>query len=116
MIVKNILGEEMLPLGEAKRILLDIREKRVQRNIELGYELRRAINHAETFAKIDGESSKKLIEELLKLEKMKPEIAYRLADIMPTSFDEIRSIYAKERFSLSKDELTTILDLITDAY
>ncbi len=47
---------------------------------------------------------------------MKPEIAYRLADIMPTSFDEIRSIYAKERFTLDEKELTQILDAITDAY
>jgi len=116
MIVKGIINEEMITLAEAKGILLDIKEKRVEEDMELGYELRRAINHAELFSKTDASKSRKLVEELLKLEKMKPEIAYRLADIMPDSFDEIRSIYAKERFTLSEEELITILDSITDAY
>ncbi len=116
MIVKGIINEEMITLAEAKGILLDIKEKRVEEDMELGYELRRAINHAELFSKTDASKSRKLVEELLKQEKMKQEIAYRLADIMPASFDEIRSIYAKERFTLSEEELTTILDLITDAY
>ena len=116
MIVKEIINEEMITLAEAKGILLDIKEKRLEEDMELGYELRRAINHAELFSKTDGPKSVGLVEKLLQLEKMKPEIAYRLADITPASFDEIRSIYAKERFTLSEEELTTILDLITDAY
>lgn len=116
MLVKEIINEEMLTLAEVKEILLEIREIRAEQKIELGYELRRAINHAETFGKTDSTAAKKLIDELLKLEKMKPEIAFRLADIMPTSFDEIRSIYAKERFTLTEDELTHILDTVTAAY
>ena len=116
MIVKQVFDEEMLTLAEAKEILVDIREIRAEKEMELGYELRRAINHAESFSKTNAPKSRKLVEELLKLEKMKPEIAYRLTDIMPASFDEIRSIYAKERFTLTEEELTTILDLITDAY
>ena len=116
MIVKEVISEEMITLAEAKGILLEIKEKRVEEDMELGYELRRAINHAELFSKTDGPKSRELVEKLLELEKMKPEIAYRLADIMPATFDEIRSIYAKERFTLSEEELTNILDLITDAY
>lgn len=116
MIVKEVINEEMITLAEAKEILLDIKDKRTEEDMEPGYELRRAINHAEFFSKTDGPKSRALVEKLLKFEKMKPEIAYRLADIMPATFDEIRSIYAKERFTLSEEELTTILDLITDAY
>ena len=116
MIVKEVISEEMITLAEAKGILLEIKEKRVEEDMELGYELRRAINHAELFSKTDGPKSRELVEKLLELEKMKPEIAYRLADIVPATFDEIRSIYAKERFTLSEEELTNILDLITDAY
>jgi len=115
MIVKGVINEEMVSLAEVKEILHIIKEHRTEQDMELGYELRRAINHADSFAKTDIETSKKIIEELLKFEKMKPEIAYRLADIMPTSFDEIRSVYAKERFTLDEKELTQILDVITDA-
>jgi DNA-directed RNA polymerase subunit F len=116
MIVKEVINEEMITLAEAKEILFDIKAKRIEEDMEPGYELRRAINHADLFSKTDAAKSRKLVEELLKLEKMKLEIAYRLADIMPASFDEIRSIYAKERFTLTEEELTTILDLITGAY
>ncbi len=115
MIVKGVINEEMVTLAEVKDILHIIKDHRTEQDIELGYELRRAINHADSFAKTDIQTSRKIIEELIKLEKMKLEIAYRLADIMPTSFDEIRSIYAKERFTLDEKELTQILDVITDA-
>lgn len=116
MLVKEILEEEMLTMAEAKEILLEMRDERDKLEIEPGYELRRAINHVELFSKTDAAASRKIVEELLELEKMKPDIAYRLADIMPTSFDEIRSIYAKERFTLSEEELTKILDIVTAAY
>ena len=43
---------------------------------------------------------------------MKPDIAYRIASIMPKSRDELRAIYAKERFTLSGEELDEILDLV----
>lgn len=116
MIIKQVIKEELITLAETKELLLNVREERTEKEIELGYELRRAINHAESFSRTDGGTSRKLVEELLKLEKMKPEIAYRLTDIMPMTFDEIRSIYAKERFTLSEEELTTIMDLISTSY
>jgi DNA-directed RNA polymerase subunit F len=108
MIVKQVLKEETLTLPEVKNILDNIREERETEGKELGYELRKAISHSESFSKI----SAKLVEELLKLEKMKPEIAIRIADILPLSNDEIRTIYAKERYTLSEDELKQILDLV----
>jgi DNA-directed RNA polymerase subunit F len=43
---------------------------------------------------------------------MKPEIAIRIADVLPLSNDEIRTIYAKERYTLSEDELKQILELV----
>ncbi len=79
---------------------------------ELGYELRKAISHAEIFSKIGAKKSRELVDELSKLEKMKPEIAVRIADVLPLSNDEIRTIYAKERYTLSEDELKQILDLV----
>ncbi|MDL5502376.1 MAG: RNA polymerase Rpb4 family protein, partial [Candidatus Methanoperedens sp.] len=45
-------------------------------------------------------------------EKMKPEIAVRIVDILPLTNDEVRSIYAKERYTLSENELKNILELV----
>jgi len=50
----------------------------------------------------------------LELEKMKPEIAIRIADILPETRDELRSIYAKERFILTTEDLDQMLDLVAD--
>jgi len=110
MIVKNILKEELLTLAEVRTILDEIRTRRASEE-ELGYELRRAIRHAELFAKGTAEESRLMVDELTKLEKMNPEIAIKIADIRPKTRDELRAIYAKERYNLSEEELDAILDI-----
>jgi DNA-directed RNA polymerase subunit F len=112
MIVKQVLKEEALALPEVKSILEHIKAERETEGKELGYELRKAISHAELFSKISVTKSRELVDELSKLEKMKPEIAIRIADVLPLSNDEIRTIYAKERYTLSEDELKQILELV----
>ncbi|HEY9245911.1 MAG TPA: RNA polymerase Rpb4 family protein [Candidatus Methanoperedens sp.] len=112
MIVKQVISEELLTLPEVKNILTQIKEEREKENKELGYELRKAIAHAEMFSRLPAEKSRELANELMKLEKMKPEIAVRIADILPLSNDEIRSIYAKERYTLSEQELKQILEQV----
>ncbi len=113
MIVKQIIREELLTLPEVKDILNQVKKERENEEKELGYELRKAIAHAEMFSKLDPVKSRELVNELLKLETMKPEIAIRIADILPLSNDEIRSIYAKERYTLTENELKQILELVT---
>jgi len=110
MIVKSIMKEELLTLAEVKEILDQIKLSRADEE-ELGYELRRAMRHAELFAKGSAEESKRIVEELMKLEKMTSEIAIKIADIRPKTKDELRAIYAKERFTLSEEELDRILDI-----
>jgi len=115
MIVKEILSEELLTLSEVKGILHQILEERVQNEEELGYELRKAINHADAFSKTSPERSRELVNKLMVLEKMKPDIAIRIADIMPQTRDELRSLYAKERFTLSETELDQMLEMVEEA-
>jgi DNA-directed RNA polymerase subunit F len=112
MIVKKVLNEEALTLSEVKDILEHIKEERETEGKELGYELRKAISHAELFSRISAKKSRELVDELSKLEKMKPEIAIRIADVLPLSNDEVRTIYAKERYTLSEDELKQILEMV----
>jgi len=111
MIVKRVLQEDLLTLAEVKEILDQIRLKRAEEE-ELGYELRRAIRHAEFFAKGTAEESRGIVEQLMKLEKMTPDIAVKIADIRPAAKDELRAIYAKERFTLGEEELNGILDIV----
>jgi DNA-directed RNA polymerase subunit F len=105
------LQEDLLTLAEVKDILDQIRDKRSDEE-ELGYELRRAIRHAEIFSKGTAEESRAVVAELIKLEKMNLEIAVKIADIKPVNKDELRAIYAKERFTLSEEELDNILEIV----
>ena len=114
MIVKKLMGEEMLTVPEAKEVLDRIKEERIEEE-ELGYELRKAIRHVDAFSKMDAGKSRTLVNSLLELENMKPEIAIRIADTVPQTRDELRSIYAKERFILTTDDLDQMLDLIADS-
>ena len=112
MIVKQVIRDELLTLPEVKEVLTGIRKERENEGKELGYELRKAIAHAEMFSRLPPEKSRELANELMKLEKMKPDIAFRIANIAPRSRDELRAIYAKEKFSLSGEELDEILELV----
>jgi DNA-directed RNA polymerase subunit F len=112
MRVKAVLGEERITLSELKEALTQVEGERREQGTEMSYELRRSIDHVNHLAKIPGERSRALVEELLKMEKMKPDIAYRIANILPRTRDELRAIYAKERFTLTGYELDGILSLV----
>jgi len=114
MRVKGVLGEERITLAEVKEVLTQVAEARQEDATEMAYELRRSIDHATHLAKGEPEKVAALVADLQKLEKMKPDIAYRIANIMPRTRDELRSIYAKERFTLTGEELDQILSLVAD--
>ncbi|MHC1596960.1 MAG: RNA polymerase Rpb4 family protein [Methermicoccaceae archaeon] len=115
MIVKRVIKEELLTLAEVREMLHSIKEEREDEETDLPYEFRRALSHADVLAKLSPEQSRALVERLLTLEKMKPEIAVRIADILPMTRDELRALYAKERFTLSPEELDEILAIVSEA-
>ena len=112
MKVKGIISEEKVTLPEMRGVLLAVESERIAAEKEMSYEFRRCIEHANQLTKTTPEKSKALVDDLLKLEKMKPEIAYRIANIMPKTRDEVRAIYAKERFTLSPEEVDHIVELV----
>jgi len=85
---------------------------RLESGDEMSYELRKSIEHANHLSKTSAEKARALVAELMKLEKMKEDIAYRIANLMPRTRDELRAIYAKERFNLTTEELDEILELV----
>jgi DNA-directed RNA polymerase subunit F len=112
-IFKEKLDEEYLTTPEAKELLADIeRERALNENREMPYNLSRAIEHVNRFAVLDAEESRELVEELLELEKVNGATAYKIADLLPQDRDELRAVYAQERFTLSGDELDEILNVV----
>jgi len=112
MKVKGINSEEKVTLPEMRAVLLGVESERIAAEKEMSYEFRRSIEHANQLAKTTPEKAQALVSDLLKMEKMKPEIAYRIANIMPKSRDEVRAIFAKERYTLTPEELDKIIETV----
>ncbi|MFW6017313.1 MAG: RNA polymerase Rpb4 family protein [Halapricum sp.] len=112
-IFKEKLEEEYLTLAEAKEVLEDIeRERALDEDREMRYELTRAVEHVNRFATLDVEESEAFVTELQELEKVDEATAYKIANLLPQDRDELRAVFAQERYSLSGEELDDILNVV----
>ena len=112
-IFKEIVDEEYLTLAEAKEHLEDIeRERALDEDREMRYELTRAVEHVDRFAVLDVEESEEFVAELQELEKIDEATAYKIANLLPQDRDELRAVFAQERYSLSGEELDDVLNVV----
>mgnify|MGYP006307227797 CR=1 FL=1 len=112
-IFKEKVDEEHLTVAEVKELLEDVEaERAADEERELRYELARAIEHANRFAVLDPEESRELVSELADLDTIDEAIAYKIADLLPQSRNELRAVFAQERYALEGDELDEILDIV----
>lgn len=101
------MDEKLLSLGEVKKLLEKEGKER-----ELTPDQMLALQHTEAFAKLGPTKTKKLVEELMKIEHVSGYHAYKIADLLPTHPDDIRAIFAKERFTLGKEEIEKIVKIV----
>lgn len=112
-IFKETVDEDYLTVAEVKALLADVEaERAADEDRELPYELARSIEHVNRFATLEPEESVELVEELAELDKVTEATAYKIADLLPQDRDELRAIYAQQRFALDGDELDAILDVV----
>jgi DNA-directed RNA polymerase subunit F len=112
-IFKEKVGEEYLTTPEVKELLAGVEaERATDEERELRYELARAIEHVNRFAVLEPEESRELVAELEELEKVDEKTAYKIADLLPRDRDELRAVFAKERYALDGDELDEVLNVV----
>jgi DNA-directed RNA polymerase subunit F len=99
---------KIVSLAEVKNILKKISKERK----ELLYEQRIALEHAERFAKLSAKQTKDLITELLKQDHVEEIHAYKIADILPQTEDDVKAIFAKERYTPNDKEVKNILEIV----
>jgi DNA-directed RNA polymerase subunit F len=99
---------KIVSLAEVKNILKKISKERK----ELLYEQKIALEHAEKFAKLSAKQTKDLITELMKLDHVEELHAYKIADILPRTEDDIKAIFAKERYTPNDKEIKNILEIV----
>ena len=78
----------------------------------LSFEKRATIDHIRAFKRIDKDKSHDLVEELMKIDRVTPEHAYKILELAPRDEVELRPIFAKDRFDLSPEELKQIIESV----
>ena len=107
MIGKRVVKEKPVPLAEVLSIL-----EKTKKQGELEYWQRLTYDYAQKFAKYKPEEAKKLMDELLKMEKIREHQAVAIVDLMPETKDDIELIFSKERTKLEDDEVKKILEIV----
>ncbi|MFB6304881.1 MAG: RNA polymerase Rpb4 family protein [Haloferacaceae archaeon] len=112
-IFKEKVEEEYLTVAEVKEQLAEVeRERAADEEREMRYELARAIEHVNRFAELDPEESRELVAQLEEVEKVDEPTAYKIADLLPRNRDELRAVFAQQRYALDGEELDEILDIV----
>ncbi len=102
------MEEEYVSLSELKVIL----EKEKSARTDLTPEQQYALSHAVAFARIPPEKVPAMVKELMEVPMMSLANAVKIADVLPTHLDDVRAIFAKERFALSKEDAEKVLEIV----
>ena len=102
----EIKSERFVPAPEALNSL----KKRDVEN--LTYEQKICLDFLQKHVKLDVESSRKLMEELQQIGRITERQASMIVNILPTTKDEVRLIFAKERTMPRDEELAKIAETV----
>jgi len=102
----------LVSLAEVKNILKKVEKERE----DLSYGQRIALEHANKFARMTVKKTNDMIKELVKIESIEKNHAFKIADVLPRTKDDIKAIFAKERVTLSDNTIKSILDIVNKYY
>lgn len=109
----KLISERPITLSEVREVLKQQEKEYAEDGKEPLYEQKRAKEHAEKFAKLILKQAKELAEKLAGLGIQLPgERIVKIVDVMPETTDDVRAIFAKERFKYTEEEIKQITDLI----
>jgi DNA-directed RNA polymerase subunit F len=100
---------EFVSIPKVKNILEDVQEGR-----ELNYEQKLALEHATYSVHTTPAQAKKLVKALMEHERITEHLAFKIIEIWPTHPDDVKAIFAKERFTLKDDEIQDIIQKVAD--
>ncbi len=107
--VMDIKGEKQISWIDVKRVLSN-----KEKNRELGYEQKNALDHLRKFCKISEKKTDAMREELGKMENLKEKHVNAIVNFLPENLDELRTLFAHDRVVLSEDEKKKILKAVKD--
>lgn len=81
---------------------------------QIQYEHKLALDHVRLLAQSLPKESKEIMTKVIELEHVDDYYAAKIADILPMHPDDVRSIFARERFSLGKEEIESIISAVKE--
>src|SRR6266700_3380 len=102
------MEEVFVSLAELKVIL----DKEKAARSELNPEQQYSLSHASLFARVLADKVPPIMKELMETTMMSPFKAVKIVDLRPTHMDDVRAIFAKERFALSKEDAEKVLEIV----
>jgi DNA-directed RNA polymerase subunit F len=99
--------KKFVSLAEVKEIISER-----QGDGELTAEQKLALEHAQKFGRIDAKKTRKLVKELMELGFVSEVNAVKIADLMPSTADDVRLIFSKERASVEKKDIEKVLSVV----
>jgi len=109
----DVIDEKPVSLPEVAAVMKEKEEIYVGAGGELLYEQKRALEHAAKFAKIGEKDAKEMAGKLSTLEiTINADRIVKIIDLMPKNVDDIRAIFAKERFKYTEEEIKKIIDVV----
>ncbi|MFH1055338.1 MAG: RNA polymerase Rpb4 family protein [Candidatus Altiarchaeota archaeon] len=109
----NVLEEKPVALTDVSAILKEKDKDYTERGTELTYEQKRAFEHAQKFSKVSVKDAQEMSAKLAELGiTLSDDRIVKIIDLMPKSVDDIRAIFAKERFKYSEEEIKKITDVV----
>lgn len=103
----QVLDEEDVSIAHAKKIM----EERKKLG-EMVYEQKICLDFLEKVSKLTQAQLKNLIEELSKIEILKPRYIALIINIMPDTEEEVEALFSKERTNLKKEEIKQIIEIV----
>ncbi len=105
--MSHVADTKYITLAEVKQLLSKEEKQR-----ELSSEHKVALEHAQKFAKLDIESVKKLRKELTEIGFGSEQNAVKIIDLLPTTPEDVRLIFSKERLTPEKKQIEQIIEAV----
>ena len=81
---------------------------------QIQYEHKLALDHVRLITQATPEQGSQIMEKVIELEHVNDYYAAKIVDVLPMHADDVRSIFARERFSLGHDEIDTIISTVKE--
>jgi DNA-directed RNA polymerase subunit F len=106
-------SERPVTLSEVQEVLKEQEKEYAEAGKELIYEQKKSKEYADKFVKLTVKQAKEMCEQLAALPIQLPaERIVKIVDLMPETTDDVRAIFAKERFKYTEEEIKQITDLV----